>query len=394
MQAFDTSEYRTRLNKVRALMSDAGMDALLVRDEGSICYLTGYEGFSSYVPQTALVTLEEDPYLILRELDLRNNPGTVWLPEDRQIGYAEGNIGAAQRSPWTEIGEFVRGKVAVSARIGVEFSAGGFFGGELGVKDHANLVAALGGQELSDGSGLVSQCKRVKSDRELAYMMEAAVITDQAMLAGINKIAVGTRQADVAATIMAKLISGTETTPGGASHRTPWMHVGPVGGFATAPHLKWADGVYQAGQQTNLEFGASRHRYLCSLARTVYLGSPSARLREIDRGVREAWQAGFETMRPGVRCSDVARAVGAVLKRYRIGKDSRCGYSIGLEWNDGGASLATHDDTEITANMTFHLLIGIWNRDEGYNFSETVRVTNDGAKSLSSVPRQLFEIAA
>jgi Xaa-Pro aminopeptidase len=373
-------------------MSDAGLDALLVLNEGNMCYLTGYEGFSSYVPQAALVSLEDDPYVILRAADVRCAELTCWLPHDRLIGYAETYVGTADRNPWTAIGEFVKDKVGTSARIGAEFTAQR--GSELGFTDHASLVQALGGRELHDGSGLVQKCKRVKSERELAYIMEAAVITDRAMHAAMDKIAVGVRQCDVAATIMSTLIAGTDTIPGGPSEESPWLYVGPAGGFANAPHLKWTDESYVPDQQTNLEFGAFRRRYACVLARTAYLGSPSARLREVSNGVIEAWHAGFDAMQPGRTCSDVARAVGDVLKRHGIRKETRCGYSVGLDWIDGGASLAAHDDTELVPNMTFHLLVGIYERDYGYNFSESVRVTDDGAKSLSDVPRKLFEIPA
>jgi Xaa-Pro aminopeptidase len=372
-------------------MARAGLDALLVVDEANLAYLAGYEGWSDYVPQAALVTLNDDPYLILREMDVRHTPAAVWLPKDRVIGYGEGNVGTAERSGWESIGEFVKGKVPASARIGVEFSVS-HRGRQLGVTEHAKLVAALGGRELRDGSGLVSKCKRVKSERELLYMSEAAAIADRAMLLGIDKIAVGTRQCDVAATITSALISGTVTIPGGPNNRTLFMQVGKI---ANAPHTKWTDEAYKAGQQTNFEFAGVRHRYHSALARTVYLGSTPPRLKEVSKGVIEAWHAIFEKIQPGVRCSDVARVGSAVLKRYGIKKESRFAYSIGVEWLDGGGSCATNDDSEIVPNMTFHHLIGIFEPDEGYMFSETIRVTEAGAKSLSnSVPRKLFEIHA
>lgn len=396
MQAFEACEYRERLNNVRTLMSEARLDALVVLSESNLCYLTGYEAFSTYTPQAALVTLDDDPYLIERQVDLQNNPGLVWLPESHQHGYSETSVGSrAHGSPWTSIGDFIKGKVTPSARIGVEYAPEGMVPNTFGVLAHRHLAEALGERELLDASGLIAQCKRVKSDRELEHMMDAAAIADQAMLAGISKIAVGTRQADVFATVTSALISGTESTPGGAMNTTPWMHVGPVGGFATAPHLKWSDAVYEAGQQTNLELGAWRHRYASCLARTIFLGTPSPRLKEISKGVIEAWHAAFDAIRPGALCSDVARTVGALLEPYGIRKDTRCGYSVGLDWIDGGASLALNDDTEIVPNMTFHLLLGVWNPNEGYNFSETVRGTADGAATLSSnVPRELFEIPA
>jgi ectoine hydrolase len=385
--AFDTSEYRVRLDRLRAFMSDAELDALIVINEGNLCYVTGYEGFSDYVPQAALVTLEEDPYILLREMDVRCAERTCWLSQEHLFGYAENAIGTTAQSPWTAIGEFVKSKVPAGARIGAEFTSPQR-GPELGVGDYARLVAALGVEQVHDASGLVSKCKVVKSDRELSYIAEAAAITDRAMLAGIEDIAVGARQSDVAATIIGALAAGTEDFPGGPGILGPFIDVGEV---ANAPHMKWAYDRYESGHQANLEFGAYRHRYCAPMARTVYLGSAPARLRAIDEAAREGWHAAFDAIRPGVACSDVARAFHSAFEKHGIRKESRIGYSVGVDWMDGGASLGTNDDTEIAKNMAFHLLIGIWEQDYGYDFSETVVVTDDGARTLATVPRQLFE---
>ncbi|MEV0288883.1 Xaa-Pro peptidase family protein [Kribbella sp. NPDC050820] len=383
VQAFETSEYRARLDGVRALMSDAGLDALLVTSEGNLCYLTGYEEWSPYQQQAVLVTLEDDPYLITRKMELRNAESTCWLPQDHLVPYAESYVGSAERSPWEAIGQFIKGRIGASARIGAELS-----GTALGVTAYAKLVDALGVEELRDATGLVSKCKRVKSERELAYMTEAAAIVDQAMLAGIDKIAVGTRQSDVAATIMSALCSGTESIPGGPPRQLPFM---PVGRIANAPHLKWSDEVYSAGQQTNFEIVATRRRYCCPLARTAYLGSPPPRLKQVHDAVLDGWHAAIDAIRPGVRCSDVARAFDVAFRPHGIQKDSRIGYSVGLDWIDGGASLGDNDHSEIVADMTFHVIVGIWEPEEGYVFSEVVRVTDDGAEPLSNIPRLLFE---
>lgn len=386
MQAFETSEYRARLDGVRKVMSEAGLDALLVISEGNLCYLTGYEGVSSYVPQGALITLDQDPYLILRQLDLRCAEATCWLPQEQMIGYAEDYIGSPDRSAWEAIGEFVKGKVASSARLGAELSGSG-----LGVADYRKLVAALGREELIDGTGLVSKCKRVKSDAELAYITEAGAIVDEAMLAGIDKIAVGVRQSDVAAAITAKLVAGTDTIPGGAPKNFPTM---PTGTLANAPHLRWTDDVYSAGQQTNFEIGAHRHRYACPVSRTAYLGSAPARLKEIHNGVLDGFLAAVDAIRPGAACSDVAGAFQAAFSPHGIKKESRIGYSVGVDWIDGGASLSSNDHSEIVANMSLHVIVGVWERNDGYVLSETVRVTDLGAQSMSKLPRVLFEIPA
>ncbi|RWX59153.1 hypothetical protein EN780_35105, partial [Mesorhizobium sp. M4B.F.Ca.ET.089.01.1.1] len=68
--AFSQQEYRERTARLRKQMAARGMDALLVMNENNMNYLTGYDGYSEYVPQLALVCQDdEDPWLILREMD-------------------------------------------------------------------------------------------------------------------------------------------------------------------------------------------------------------------------------------------------------------------------------------------------------------------------------------
>lgn len=383
MPAFGQQEYRERTARLRKRMLERGIDSLLVLNESNMNYLTGYDGYSEYVPQLALVRQdEEDPWLILREMDIACATATSYLPHARILGYGEKYIGSGQRTPWEPIGDLIRERTR-SSRIGVEFSAKIY-----GVKAHAALAKSLDLSKSNDADGMISKLKLLKSPAELAYIEQAGKIADRAMQLGRLGVAAGARQCDVAATITHALISGTPEFPGGPSRILfPTM---PVGSPATAPHVKWSDGRYAMGCQTNFEIGAFRHRYCCALSRTVFLGEPSARSRHVHQAVVDGFLAAFETMRPGVTCRDVERAFRRTFSPRGVRKESRIGYSIGIDWPDGGASLQDDDETVIQSNMTFHLIIGIWEKDDGYVFSETVRLADRTAKSLTSMSRDLL----
>lgn len=381
MSAFDQQEYRGRTARLRQRMAELGMDALLVFNEANMNYLTGYDGYSDYVPQLALVCQdEEDPWLILREMDVACATATSYLPHSRHLGYPEQFIGSPHRTPWQPIGDMVRER-ARSSRIGVELTAKNY-----GVKAQATLAKSLDLSKSVDADGVISKLKLLKSAAEIAYMEQAGKIVDRAMRVAQLGVAPGARECDVAAAIVQALCAGTPEFPGSPS-RFPTM---PTGRPATAPHIKWSDARYAVGSQTNFELGAFRHRYACALSRTVFLGELSARSRHVHQAAVDGWLAAFETMRPGATCGDVERAFRRVFNPRGVRKESRIGYSIGIDWPDGGASLQDDDQTVIQPNMTFHIIIGIWERDEGYVFSETVRVTDKGAKSLSSMPRDIL----
>ncbi len=125
------------------------------------------------------------------------------------------------------------------------------------------------------------------------------------------------------AAVLHALSSGTPEIPGSPG-RPPTM---PVGSPASAPHIKWTDGRYKMGCQTNFEMGAFRHRYACALSRTVFLGDPPARARHLHQAALDGFLAQIEAIRPGVKCSDVAHAFQLAFKPYKVRKESRSGYS-------------------------------------------------------------------
>ncbi|ESX66932.1 hypothetical protein X759_27235 [Mesorhizobium sp. LSHC420B00] len=255
------------------------------------------------------------------------------------------------------------------------------------MKGHAVLSKSLGVSEFIDADGIVAALKSIKSPAELTYMEQAGKIVDRAMQVGRLAISVGARECDVGAAVNHALYTGTPEFGGWTSRSPISMNVGSP---ANAVHLTWTDGRYKMGCQTNFELGAFRHRYCCALARTVFLGEPNARSRHVHQACVDGFLAAFEAIRAGVKCSDVERAFRREFGPRGVRKESRIGYSIGIDWVEGGPNFQEGDETVLQTNMTFHLLIGIFEKTDGYIFSETVRVTDDGAKSLSNMSRDLL----
>ena len=383
MSAFEAAEYRRRVAQVSSAMSKKDIDTLVVLAEANIYYLTGYEGFSDYVPQAAVLRAgDQDVVLILREMDLFCAYPTVYLDESRVESYPERYIGTPARTPWEVIGARVK-EIARGGSIGVEYGASVF-----SHRDHLALAAVLDGQSVVDGSGLVETSKKKKSGAELDYMRQAATIVDNALQKGISEIAVGVRECDVAATILHQLTAGTAEVGGGP---TKPVTMG-VGSRAAAPHLKWTDAPYAAGSQTDFEVGGFVHRYACPLSRTAYLGEPPQRLLDVHAAVMDGFLAAEAAIRPGGTCGDVYRAFGGAFFPHGVRKESRIGYSIGIDWSDLCFSLQDDDETVLEVDYTFHLIIGVWEKTDAYVFSEAFRVGPKGGESFSATPRKLFVV--
>lgn len=382
--AFDVPEFHARLAAVQARMAREKVEALFVISESNISYLTGYQGNSAYIPQGMLVTLRAaEPILILRPMDVWCATATTWLAPENVVTYDERTLGLSLLPAWREIGRLIRAR-AQTKYIAIERNGPG-----LGVDAHAALVAGLGDAELTDAGGWLSDIRAVKSPAELDRMREAARIGEHALLAGIDRIAAGVPESEVAGTVVGKLCSGLSGVAGSAPIGAVTMPVTP---FANAPHLNWSDRVYSRGSQTNFELGAFRYRYCAAVSRTVHLGVPPPRLREIDVIVRDSFEATLPALRTGTRCCDVYETFWKHFHGRGVSKESRIGYGIGIDWTEGSYSLQRDDERELRADSTLHLILGIWEREEGYVFSETLRVTDGGAQTFCTLPRQLYVI--
>jgi ectoine hydrolase len=110
--------------------------------------------------------------------------------------------------------------------------------------------------------------------------------------------------------------------------------------------------------------------------------------------VVEGLNAALDFAKPGVTCEEVEEVWRQTIDRHGIVKDSRIGYSTGLnyppDWGEHTLSLRPGDKTVLRPNMTIHLIPGIWKDDWGVEISECFHVTETGAEPFCSTPRRLF----
>jgi Xaa-Pro dipeptidase len=384
---FTLDEYATRLRNVRTRMAERGLDLLLLADPANINYLTGYDGWSFYVPQVVALPLDgaRDPVWIGRQMDAAQGPLTSWLPPTHVIGYPETYIQTPERHPMDWMAEHLAKQGWNGKRIGVETDTYYF-----SPKALDRLKAGLNAATFVDADLLVNWVRAVKSETELRYMRDAARLVAHVMQTAFNIIAPGVRQCDAMAAIMAAQIRGDPLFSGDTTALSPLIMSGRA---AAAPHPIWTAERFENNQTTALELGAARHRYHSALARTIHWGTPPERLVSTTKIVEEGLECALDMMKAGVTGGEVEAAWRSVLDRYGLKKSSRIGYSIGLnfppDWGEHTISLRAGETTVLPENSTVHLMLGMWMDGWGMEMSETVWITRDGARCLTSFPRGL-----
>ena len=145
-----------------------------------------------------------------------------------------------------------------------------------------------------------------------------------------------------------------------------------------------------------LEMAGARHHYHAPLTRTLYLGSPPSELTALTSTIIDGVDTALDVARPGVTCEAVEAVWQKVLNQAGYHKDSRVGYSVGLnyppDWGERTASLRPGDQTELQSGMCFHFQSGVWLETFGAAVSESFVVTESGGERLCNVRPELIII--
>jgi ectoine hydrolase len=388
MPIFETQEYLDRIQKVKLSMEASGIDVLIASDPANLNYLTGYDGWSFYVPQVVVVALEdEQPLWIGRGMDANGARHTTFLSHERIIGYPDHYVQNPVRHPMNFVADELKRRGWAQKSIGLELDAYYF-----SARCYIELQKDLPKAQFKDGNLLVNWVRLVKSPAEIAYMKQAGKIVEQVMQTAIDTVAPGVRECDAVAEIFRSQIKGTAEFGGDYTAIVPMM---PTGAKTATPHLTWTDERYENETAVNLELAACRNRYHSPLARTMYLGSnPPNNLTDTAEIVVEGLHAALDAIKPGVMCEEIELVWRRIISRSGLEKESRIGYAMGLnyppDWGEHTASLRPGDKTVLEPNMTFHMILGMWMDDWGFECSESLRVTESGCETFADFPRKLF----
>ncbi len=252
-----------RIERVRELMDERGYDAVIIRDEANLRWLTGAEGVFDYtgeLPHAAFITASNT---FLHTDSRYYNSFIEHLPADSPWVLDMEAIGiprwAAERARDTKCRV-----VAVEDTMELSFYDG--------------LVRGL--EDLSIGAllpqmhGDLRLMRAVKDEEEIALMKRAQAITDAAFAHMLEFIRPGLTEKQI------KLELENFMFENGADGLA-FGSIVAAGPNAANPHAIPSDRPVQKGEFVLMDYGARYHDYDSDMTRTVAVGEPSAKMREI-----------------------------------------------------------------------------------------------------------------
>ena len=388
-KAFKKSEYQRRIKDVKTRMESAGFDMLICQDPANMGWLSGFDGWSFYTPQAIILhQIEEWPIWFGREQDEKSAHITTDLPAKNIIKFSEPLVHHDINHPFDELCDLIKEKKWDSANIGVDFDSHYYT-----ARAHKHLVTGLPNAKISDNRELVNWARLVKSNAELEYMQQAGDITSLVMKNALDNLEPGIPQHKVMANVYYDQITGINENYGDYTGLCPLIQVGE--GTST-PHLTWSAEPLPDKGLIVMELGSARRHYNVPLTRTAHVGKPPSKITKLAQTIVEGGDRALEIAKPGVTCEEVEALWKTILNRDGYIKNSRVGYSIGLnyppDWGERTASLRSGDKTVLQEGMCFHFQSGVWLSEFGAAISEPFYVTEHGGKRLCNVPRQLVQI--
>ncbi len=237
---------------------------------------------------------------------------------------------------------------------------------------------------LLDCFGIVEEGRVTKSDAEIAVMRRAARATEVGMAAGIEAVAAGVTENDIAAEIASAMFRSGGEFPA----VMPYVTSGPR---SMIGHATWEGRTVQPGEHVFLEVGGCFRRYHTAMMRTVVLDDLSRSMLVAQERMKLALAEVKAAIRPGLTVSDADTIVRNIISDNGVGARlvTRSGYSIGIafppSWDEGYiVSLNQGDPRVLREGMTFHIIPWMWgvDGDKTVGISDTVRVTADGCESF------------
>jgi Xaa-Pro aminopeptidase len=291
-----------KLERVRALMAERELDALVVRAPDNVLYLTNLWGMKGY--DVCVFPREGEPVLICLEASEEDARRMAWTSDLRLFaGYDPSD----PRPPTLRALDLARQEAAEHGTVGLEFS--------LGTQAADRMVGEpttftyewfhAFGTRAQDATQLLAEARAVKTAQEIERMRLANEIAAAAMEHCKRIIAPGMSDARVAAE-WEGFVHGEGTGWEGK--------VDLALGFSlvwSGPGIKTFTATTSrpvvAGEPTLFEIWVSADGYWCDHTKNLVVGDLTPAYRELEEGLMAAYADAIGFARPGASLAELDR---------------------------------------------------------------------------------------
>ncbi|HEY3367636.1 MAG TPA: Xaa-Pro peptidase family protein [Symbiobacteriaceae bacterium] len=352
----------SRLQALRSHLAERRLDGIMITKPENRAYLSGFTGSAG-----TLLISEEHACLVT---DFRYVEQATSQAPDFQILKPDATIGA------------------LVAKLCDDYHVKrlGFEGDFLTVDEYHLTEQLHAGRELISVSGLVEGLRMIKDETEVELMAKAAAIADAAWAETLPLIKPGTAERDVAVELEYKM----------KKHGADGLAFDIIcasGVRSSLPHGRASDKLIEAGDLVTCDFGALYKGYCSDMTRTVMVGEPAPKQREIYAIVLEAQRRGVAGCRAGITGADLDAICRDYIREQGYAEmfGHGTGHGVGRFIHEGPRVSARGAEDVLLAGMVVTVEPGIylpgWG---GVRIEDTVLVQAGGCERLTKSPKELI----
>jgi Xaa-Pro dipeptidase len=358
-------ERRARQEHARKLMSENGLDAIVLMEGTSLRYFTGIRWWGGERTFALVLPAKGAAFYVCPAFEEgRAREQITNAPEGEQ---PDVRVWQENESPYERIAQGLNERGIAGGKLGIEETVRFVF---------ANGIAKTAPQAtLTSATPVTAGCRMIKSDHEVALMRLASQATLAVYEAVYKALREGMTQRDVE-DLIEKAYSRVGF-PGEASVM--------VGEYSAFPHGSTTPQVIRAGSIIMIDDGCTVEGYQSDITRTFVLGKATDKMKQVFDIVHRAQSAALAAARPGAECGSVDAAARKVVTDGGYGPDyryftHRLGHGMGMDGHEW-PYLVRDNTTKLQANMTTSDEPGIYIRGEfGVRLEDDLHVTENGAE--------------
>ena len=348
-----------RLERMRHKMHEEKIDAYVVIRPENGRYLSGFSGGEA----TLFITADK----------------AFLLTDFRYIEQAKA------QAPEFEILKTGQDHFAFLQEIGDKSQRLGFEGDFVTYEDFGKLKDAFPEAELLSLPNLVSYLRSVKDQAEIETIRQAVKIADDAFANVIKSIEIGQTEAEIGLELEYSMRRA------GASGGS-FEFIVASGARSALPHGTASSKKIHFGEFLTMDFGAIYQGYCSDITRTVFLGEPEEKHREVYEVVLAAQRAGIAAVAPGRTGKEVDAVARKIIEDAGYGDyfGHGLGHSVGLAIHEG-PNLNMREERVLEPGMVITVEPGIYIPDwGGVRIEDIVLVTENGCEVLTQAPKEFI----
>jgi Xaa-Pro dipeptidase len=368
-----------KLDRVRALMADEGLDALVVRAPDNVLYLTNFWSMKGY--DACVFPREGEPVLICLEASAEDAARTAWTSD---IHYVRGYDESDPRPVPARTLEAALG--AAEGRVGLEHSLGTQAADRM-VGEPTTFTKGWfdAWPDAADAAPLLARARMIKTEQEIARLRIANEIAAQAMHHVRRRIEPGMRESEAAA-IWQGYVHGQGTAREDVELALPFSLVWAGRGIKT--FTATSDRAIVEGEPVLFEIWVCADGYWADHTKNLVLGELTAEYAELEEQLMAVYTDGCGCIHSHHSMAELDRFVRERLAD--MGYPGQPSHPI-----CHGVGARAHEPPyphqaaggEFLENMVLAVEPGVyWVGGGGLRVEDNFLVTADGVEKLSAFP--------